>query len=158
MLGGDKYCIYCGIYISDDRKYCSSSCGTRYRNKEAKEEFIQEYGGKCQCPGGCNVSEPAFLSLDHTFNDGAEHRRQIKRAGHSMYRVIRDEGYPKDRYRLMCFNCNLARAHQGHCPHENTYETYTILPPDNRPQNGQSVYTTYYVDPKNITIIDMTGE
>lgn len=28
-------------------------------------------------------------------------------------------GWPKDRYRLLCYNCNIARArHGGRCPHE----------------------------------------
>jgi len=32
--------------------------------------------------------------------------------------LLKDDGYPKDKYRLLCYNCNLARAHFFRCPHE----------------------------------------
>jgi hypothetical protein len=84
-------------------------------------EMIQAYGGKCQCPGGCDIVQPEFLAIDHIFNDGRNHRREIGAGQISaiqLFRWLRDRGYPKDRFRLLCHNCNAARQHFGKCAHE----------------------------------------
>lgn len=74
-------------------------------------ETIQAYGGKCVC---CNEKEPKFLTIDHINNDGGSDPYQ----GVNLYRQLRKTGFPKDRYRLMCFNCNCGRAaNRGVCPH-----------------------------------------
>lgn len=114
-----KFCEQCGSPLDGRRTaFCDSSCRSAFKRAEIRAEFIQAYGGKCQCPGGCDVTEPEFLSLGHVFNDGAQHRRATGVRGYAMYRLIAEEGYPKDRYRLECHNCNMARAHFGRCPHE----------------------------------------
>ena len=83
-----------------------------------RTEFVEAYGGKCQCPGGCDVTEERFLTVDHIFGGGNQHRKRTGTSGYKMYQLLRDEGFPKDKYRLMCFNCNAARAYWGKCPHE----------------------------------------
>jgi hypothetical protein len=55
--------------------------------------------------------------VDHIQNDGAAHRREYG-GGWRIYEVIRREGYPRDRYQLLCANCNLAKGHYGVCPHQ----------------------------------------
>ena len=35
-----------------------------------------------------------------------------------MYLELKKLGWPKDRFRLLCTNCNQARAYFGVCPHE----------------------------------------
>jgi hypothetical protein len=113
------FCQQCGARLSSPRQklYCSKTCRQKGDNRRLREEFLREYGGRCQCPGGCDIDEPDFLSLDHIFNDGAAHRKLLRRG--SMYRELKRLGWPKDRYRLLCYNCNLGRTrHGGRCPHE----------------------------------------
>lgn len=85
-----------------------------YRSR-LRAEFIAEYGGCCTC---CGETEPLFLQLDHIFNDGAEHRKTMK-TGARLLAHLKQQGWPKDRYRLLCANCNFGRMlNNGICPHE----------------------------------------
>lgn len=92
----------------------------RRKRRTEKLACITAYGGRCVC---CGETEPYFLTIDHINNDGARHRKTIdkKRAagGTEFYQWLRVRGYPKDRYRLMCFNCNCGRHWNGGiCPHQ----------------------------------------
>jgi hypothetical protein len=59
----------------------------------------------------------SLLSLDRLYNDGARYRKEIRRG--NIYRELKQLGWPKDRYRLLCYNCNIARSRNGgRCPHE----------------------------------------
>lgn len=111
------FCEHCGS-PAGRRRFCSADCREAFRRAETRREFIEAYGGKCQCSGGCDVTEPDFLSLDHIFRDGARHRRSTGVRGYAMYRLLKAQGWPRDRYRLLCHNCNMARAHFDRCPHE----------------------------------------
>jgi hypothetical protein len=102
---GFKRCLKC-------RKAISA------KNREIKIEVIKEYGGKCQCPGGCDVTEPDWLSMDHIFGGGVAHRKELKLIGLDFYRWLKKKGFPKKGFRLLCYNCNLSRGHKGRCPHE----------------------------------------
>jgi hypothetical protein len=88
---------------------------------DIKLEMIQAYGGECSCPG-CNVTEPAFLTLDHSFGNGSEERKTLGiSGGYKFYIFLKAQGWPKNRgLRLMCWNCNCARGKYGKCPHERT--------------------------------------
>lgn len=90
----------------------------RQNYHQLRSAMIDAYGGKCAC---CGESEKAFLTLDHIFEDGAEERRRIHGGGRAsspkFYRLLRDLGWPKDRYQLLCYNCNSAKHHGG-CPHQ----------------------------------------
>ena len=62
-------------------------------------------------------SNKEFLTMDHKFSDGAIHRKRI--GGSSMtYFDIKRMGFPKDRLRILCFNCNFSNVHRGYCPHQ----------------------------------------
>lgn len=79
-------------------------------------EVIAAYGGKCVC---CGEATPEFMSIDHINGRGKEHRDGVMRAtGQNLYAWLRANGFPKDEYRLLCCNCNLARGFFGACPHE----------------------------------------
>jgi hypothetical protein len=80
-----------------------------------RAEVLREYGHACAC---CGESAQEFLALDHIFNDGGEHRREIKRAGSRTYAWLKRNGFPKDRFQLLCHNCNMAKAFYGQCPHQ----------------------------------------
>lgn len=90
---------------------------TGYR-KKLREEFLAEYGGRCEC---CGISEPAFLSLEHKNKDGAAHRRSKwgnnRGNSHELLRDIKKQGWPKDIYGILCHNCNRASFY-GICPHK----------------------------------------
>lgn len=93
-----------------------ASIGKRHRDK-LREEVLAAYGGCCKC---CGETEPQFLTVDHVFNDGAQERQRRGnkfRPGSGMYARLRREGFPQDRYQLLCWNCNLSKRFNGECIH-----------------------------------------
>lgn len=88
----------------------------RYRAKLKKECLNQHGGATCSCCGEPNI---AFLTLDHINNDGNKERQQLNTKG-SLYGILKRSGYPhKDRYQVLCFNCNCAKSvNGGVCPHK----------------------------------------
>jgi len=83
--------------------------------RHKKQQIIAGYGGKCSC---CGETEPEFLTIDHIDGDGAAKRKSGADAGPAFYNRLIAEGFPKDRYRLLCMNCNFALGKYGHCPHK----------------------------------------
>lgn len=85
---------------------------------KVRREVIEAYGSACNCCGETTVE---FLTIDHINNDGADHRRELTghRTGSStnIYRWLRANGYPKDNFQLLCYNCNCAKGFYGTCPH-----------------------------------------
>ena len=114
--------------ISPDRSQCQTCYDSTHKWRDKiRLEVLTAYGSKCQCPGGCDVSESKFLSLDHINNDGHKHRRTLysgKTMGDPLrvYLDVKRRGFPKDEYRLLCHNCNQARAFYGECPHASPTE------------------------------------
>ena len=82
-------------------------------NKRARLQAIIAYGGCCSCCGETNAD---FLCLDHINNDGAEERRQPGGSGYTLPARLRREGYPKGRYQVLCYNCNMAKGLKEACP------------------------------------------
>ncbi len=89
---------------------------TRKRYTKLRKEVIAAYGSKCAC---CKESVPEFLAIDHINGDGAKQRKNksIGR-GHGFYRWLKQNGFPKDNYRLLCHNCNSSFGYYGYCPHQ----------------------------------------
>ena len=83
----------------------------RFRNKR-KQELFDAYGNKCAC---CGDTHKEFLTIDHIHGGGKKHREAV---GFNLVPVIRKEGYPKDKYRLLCYNCNFSIGFHGYCPHQ----------------------------------------
>lgn len=86
--------------------------------KKLRDEVLEHYGGAaCKC---CGETELDLLTLDHKFDDGAEHRRTVARHK-NIYQWARQHGYPPI-FDVMCFNCNCGRYRSGLgiCPHEIT--------------------------------------
>ena len=86
------------------------------------------YSNSCECCGETNIM---FLTIDHTDNDGAEHRRKIigadynrtKRgdlSGRQFYSWLKKNNYPNDpKLQVLCYNCNCGKAaNKGVCPHK----------------------------------------
>lgn len=112
-------CMACGKTATvPGGKRCASCLDVRRavvarNDRKVKQEAIEQYGGKCEC---CGESRFEFLTIDHKDGDGAAHRREMNFG--SVYRWLKRNGYPKDKFRLLCFNCNCARGFFGYCPHE----------------------------------------
>ena len=88
----------------------------RERRREEKLACFAAYGGTCVC---CGEREPVFLTIDHVHGNGNKERRATKLVGIRFYLKLKAEGYPRDRYRVLCYNCNCGRAlNGGICPHE----------------------------------------
>lgn len=87
-------------------------------NRKIKFLVLQRYSSKipkCKC---CKEKEKSFLTIDHINNDGAKHRREIKRGGGvSFYYWLKLNNFPKG-YQVLCFNCNHAKSLYGKCPHQ----------------------------------------
>jgi len=119
-VGGCRYCsavslsgkLVCETHFLQQQEY----------NKQwyavLKKQVIAGYGGKCQCPGGCDESRFQFLTVDHVNNDGAEQRRKLgnKEFGSALYQRLIAQNFPDD-YQLLCYNCNCAKGFYGECPH-----------------------------------------
>lgn len=82
-------------------------------NAKLREQVLTAYGRACAC---CGESAPAFLTIDHIRGGGTKHRASLP--SKNVYAEIRREGFPKDRYRLLCWNCNCATRFGKKCPHQ----------------------------------------
>ena len=86
----------------------------RYR-KSLRNQIFKLYGGQCEC---CGEATQEFLSIDHINGGGSKHRKESNTYGTGIYRAILKEGYRPDRYRILCYNCNLSIGFNGYCPHQ----------------------------------------
>jgi hypothetical protein len=86
------------------------------RNRRLRDEFFLNYGNKCVC---CGENNRGFLTLDHTYNDGAK-ERGAQTTNTKVIEKLYREGWPKqDRYQIMCYNCNCGKqSNAGICPHK----------------------------------------
>lgn len=75
------------------------------RRVKLREETISAYGGVCSICGEACVE---FLCIDHVANNGGVERRQFG-GGVCLYGRLKIAGFPRDGYRLLCFNCNQGR-------------------------------------------------
>jgi len=98
----------------------------RYR-KGLRDAAFAAYGGAyCVC---CGEAHEEFLTIDHTNGNGAEHRRHIGTATHTLLLWLKRNGYPPG-FRVLCMNCNFSAGVRGYCPHEKesrmTLEKYGV--------------------------------
>ena len=82
-----------------------------------KMEVLFHYGGdppRCAC---CGEMLLEFLSIDHIFGGGYQHRKKLGLNGSSLYHWLIKNKFPEG-YRVLCFNCNMSLGFYGYCPHE----------------------------------------
>lgn len=95
------------------------------RRNAARAALHEALGGACEC---CGEDNPSFLTLDHIHGVPPEHqakdpaRRKARNGGGRIstlrvYELVLAEGAPREKYRLLCWNCHMAEAHFGVCPH-----------------------------------------
>lgn len=101
---------YARTYYAENRDRWKAASRT------LRQQVLTEYGGACRC---CGERTPEFLGIDHIYNDGEAHRRELAGYGRSIYRWLKMNGFPKDRFQLLCHNCNMAKGLYGGCPHKN---------------------------------------
>jgi hypothetical protein len=96
----------------------------RERHRNLKWLVIEQLGGKCAC---CGETTMEFLTVDHINGDGAAHRKSIANTARAsslmIYKDIRNQGFPRDKYRVLCFNCNCSIGCWGYCPHTHSRTT-----------------------------------
>lgn len=83
------------------------------KNRQLKLEMIEAYGRICVC---CGESRMEFLSIDHINGGGRKHVRGLGSHMH-LYSWLKRHKFPKDEFRLLCYNCNMSRGFFGYCPH-----------------------------------------
>lgn len=106
------YCLHNPLIIKrNDYQIKSSPSATygRELDKRIKMEMVHAYGDVCQI---CGESHLEFLTIDHINGNGNQHRKSIgvAKSGSKFYRWLKSKGWPRDEYRLLCYNCN--------CPQE----------------------------------------
>lgn len=80
-----------------------------------KNEWLNAYGRKCTC---CGESEIKFLTIEHLNGDGKNHRKEVG-TGLNMLKDLKKQGFPKDKYTILCYNCNSGKSiNKGICPHK----------------------------------------
>lgn len=94
----------------------------RERRRKIKLAVFEIYGNACVC---CGETTSEFLSVDHTDGDGAIDRK--RRNNTMLYKELAKAGKPQPGFRLLCFNCNLAKGHWGYCPHTGIKEQPSML-------------------------------
>lgn len=94
---------------------------TRDYRRRLREQILAAYGGICAC---CGDDHEEFLTIDHIDGQGAKHRKEMGFGNSStkIYKWLIEQGYPKDNFRLLCYNCNCSRGRYGYCPHEREVE------------------------------------
>jgi len=107
------YCSHQG-HSPEEEPVHSKREPAKYRrqlNKRHKLEYIAEYGEKCQI---CGEDNWEFLTVDHTNGGGTQHRKELMKLGVKVgapfYTWLKRQGYPKDKYQLLCCNCNAVKG------------------------------------------------
>lgn len=116
LVNNKKRCIIC---IHKYKQWYSTSptrINNMKKNKLAKNQVIDGYGGKCNC---CGEVEKTFLAIDHIDGGGNKHRKNIgKLSSSSFYRWLIEQNFP-DEFQILCHNCNMSKyLCGGICAHK----------------------------------------
>jgi hypothetical protein len=99
---------YCRDWYQANKKRVNYYYG-EYREK-IRMEMVEGYGGKCL---HCGESDQIVLVLDHINNDGSVDRKlDSASGGFKLYARLRKEGWPKEKYQLLCHNCNFKKEYR----------------------------------------------
>lgn len=96
-------------YLFPNCKFCYND-QTVEKRAIIKEEGFRALGSVCKC---CGEPERVFLTLDHINGRSPGD----KRTGNNAWVRAKQEGWPQDKYQLLCYNCNCAKGVYGVCPH-----------------------------------------
>ena len=88
-----------------------TAASARKHRRKKRWEVISKLGGVC---AGCGCDEFVALTLDHIHGGGCAHRRTLgkRTPGKTyeanstvVYNAVLEEGLPRDKYRILCWNC-----------------------------------------------------
>ena len=99
------------LYRSNNKEKVSARGKAYYQN--IRKQVFDFYGRICVC---CGETKEEFMSIDHIFNDGSTHRKKYGRS--NIYLWLIQSKFPKDRFQVLCHNCNMAKGLYGKCPHK----------------------------------------
>jgi len=91
-------------------------------SRRRRATVIHRLGRKCDC---CGEDILEFMAIDHVGGGGNAHRRALSNRSDAsrggvdrrLLSEIQREGYPRNKYRILCHNCNHATAYGRICPH-----------------------------------------
>lgn len=109
----DRFRVLCHNHNegTSRRTEVTSKAARHYRR--LRERLLNGLGGACEC---CGETDQRFLCLDHVEGKGIDHYRSL--GPMRVYREVIAAGFPRDKFRALCFNCNKALGSYGKCPHE----------------------------------------
>lgn len=98
-----------------ERCLAISRASSLKRHRAMRLAALAKYATGIICCACCGEPDLEFLTLDHTNNDGAEHRRSLR--SNTIWNWLKQARYPTG-FQILCFNCNIAKSIYGVCPHE----------------------------------------
>ncbi len=122
-------CTACGDTKSVADKTLCDKClqarrdHTREKNTSLRVAVLAAYGSACKC---CGETTPEFLTIDHVNSDGNKHNmkyrpwskaKKSRTSGIAFLKDVVSSGFSDD-FQILCWNCNLAKAKHGQCPHQ----------------------------------------
>ena len=96
------------FYAKNKNRYAFYNAEQRDR---LRLELVEAYGGKCI---SCGFNNPLALIIDHIDDDAYVEKELYglnARGGHKHYWRLKAAGWPKDRFQLLCHNCNSIKEH-----------------------------------------------
>lgn len=100
-------------YRSKNRVFLSEQKKIKWREYRIKVLTHYSNGSlECNC---CGEKEYKFLSIDHIWGGGNQHRKQL--GSKYIYSWLIQNDYPEG-YQVLCHNCNMAKSFYGGCPHK----------------------------------------
>lgn len=99
------------LYLLNQKKH---SARKKEFNDNLRRETFSSYGNACSC---CGDKTFEFLTMDHIHGRKKQgHSNRV--TGVALYRWLKARGFPKEGFRILCYNCNCSRGFLGYCPHE----------------------------------------
>ena len=112
----DEALAYAKEYTARDRD--KARANYRRYHRSIRLRVLNHFGGKCQWPDGCDITDPDMLQIDHINGDGYKHRKERKASAHggaSLHMWLIKNNFPPG-FRILCANhnwkhrANMARA------------------------------------------------
>ena len=102
-------------YQRDCKDRMKTNKRIRFWINEPKIQIFRILGGTCAC---CGETRAEFLSVDHKNGGGQKQRKQYLNHRGGYWRDILKDPRLKEKYQILCMNCNWAKGIHGYCPHE----------------------------------------
>jgi hypothetical protein len=110
-----SYCKLC-LKVLRDKYQLENKQKIKEKRLQEKLDVIKSYNCKCNC---CGETNHKFLTIDHVYGRNEDEKvNKSKHSGLQLYRYLKKMGYPKEKYQLLCWNCNSAKFISGYCPHQ----------------------------------------